>query len=99
MREFTVRWCHELPTDECGDADIDNARYTTEVFTAKDAAGRRAAEVAPTAVFGYATISEWVTVSRAELDAELESDDCGDFSLDHKRGLIWLQVGEMEEVS
>ena len=59
---FEVEWCTELPTDENGDRDIDNATMCVKHFTTLDAARAWAKRVAPVDEFGSVRITPFVRV-------------------------------------
>lgn len=93
MRRFMVTWCADIPVDENGDSNFEQA---DERFAWADSAEKAKAEAkmqASNAVFGYAEVQPWETCSRSEAMAEEDRETFKD-----KRGQWWIEAGEKVEV-
>lgn len=97
MIRYEVSHCTEIPVID-GEAQFEFAKYAYEYFASKVQADARAVVAAASAEFGCAWVQKQETVTRAELHAAVESEDCGHWNVDRKSGLVWLDMGEREEV-
>lgn len=93
---YEVEWIETVPTEN-GDTLWDRAEYCYTVFTDPVKARAFARQVIVGKPVEVAHVRKQETVTARQLAAAAEDDDCGHWR--REGGLIWLDVGEVEEIA